>query len=252
MVLRMAIDANVRWSKATERRFGLPSEGGIWTSFSDTISELIRKQPDGAVALDLGGGRSCSYAKDVEPPGRIRIIAVDISPEELALNTDAAETRVADVAKHLPMPDASVDLITSRALLEHVDGVPAAIREMARVMRPGGTALHLVPCRYSIFGTAARVLPFGPLLRLTYKLAPWFREYNFGYKVHYDHCFPSALEREFLAAGFSSVELEVSWSCESFFLGLYPIYVLHACYEQILRRLGIRRLAAYTLVKAVR
>jgi ubiquinone/menaquinone biosynthesis C-methylase UbiE len=252
MVLRAAIDANVRWSKATGRRLRLPSEDDIWRSFKTTAAALIRAQHDGAVVLDLGGGRSCIYTKDVEPPGRMRIVAVDISPEELALNTDVAETRVADVAERLPMPDASVDLIMSRALLEHVDGVPAAIREMARVLRPGGSTLHLVPCRYSIFGIAARLLPFGPLLRLTYKFAPLFRNYNFGFDVRYDHCFPSALEREFRAAGFSNVELQISWACDSFFWGIYPIFVLHACYELLMRRLRIRRLAAYTIVKAVR
>lgn len=252
MVLRTATEANVRWSEATAARFGLPTEGSIWQTYKDTAAELIRAQPDGAVVLDLGGGRSCIYAKDVVPPGRIRIIAVDISSQELALNTDVAETRVADVAKQLPMPDASADLIMSRALLEHVADVPAAIREMARVLRPGGTTLHLVPCRYSIFGTAARLLPFGPLLRLTYKLAPWYRNYSFGFKVYYDRCFPSALESEFRAAGFAAVETQVCWACDNFFRGVYPVYVLHACYEQILRRLKIKRLAAYTIVKAVR
>jgi ubiquinone/menaquinone biosynthesis C-methylase UbiE len=252
MAIRTAIDANVKLSKATERRLRLPSEGLIWRVFNAEASALIQALPDGAVVLDLGGGRSCIYAKEVEPPGRVRLIAVDISAEELALNADVAETCVADVAHHLPMPDASTDLILSRALLEHVEGVPEAIREMARVLRPGGAALHLVPCRYSLFGTAARLLPFGPLLRLTFRLAPWFRQYAFGFPVHYDHCFPQALEREFMKAGFSKVELQLSWSCDSFFLGIYPLYVLHALYEQVVRRLGIRRLAAYVVVKAVR
>jgi SAM-dependent methyltransferase len=252
MSIRAIIDANVKLSKATERRLRIPSEGLIWQYFNTEAAGLIRALPDGAVALDLGGGRKCVYAKEVEPPDRVRFIAVDISPEELALNADVAETRVADVAKHLPMPDASVDLILSRALLEHVDGVPAAIRQMARVLRPGGVTLHLVPCRYSLFGTAARLLPFGPLLWLTLRLAPWFRNENFGFQVHYDHCFPSALEREFLAAGFSAVQLQVSWSCESFFVGIYPLYILQAFYERITRKLRIRRLAAYVVVKAVR
>jgi ubiquinone/menaquinone biosynthesis C-methylase UbiE len=252
MTIRAAIDANVKLSKATERRLRLPNEDLIWQTFTTDAAALIRALPDGAVVLDLGGGRSCRYAKAVEPPGRVKLIAVDISPEELALNTDVAETRVADVAEHLPMPDASVDLILSRALLEHVDGVRAAIREMARVLRPGSVALHLVPCRYSLFGTAARLLPFGPLVRLTYKLVPWFNDQNFGFAVHYDHCFPDALEREFLAAGFSDVQMQVSWSCEVFFRGIYPLYLLHALYEQVVRRLRIRRLAAYVIVKAVR
>lgn len=252
MTIRTAMNANAKLSKATERRLRLPSEDLIWDSFQAEAAALIRALPDGAVALDLGGGRCCIYANQVEPPDRIKLIAVNISPEELAMNADVAETCLADVAKNLPMPDASVDLILSRALLEHVDGVPAAIRHMARVLRPGGVALHLVPCRYSLFGTAARLLPFGPLLWLTYRVAPWFRDYNFGFRVHYDHCFPEALEREFLAAGFSRVQLQVSWSCEKFFVGVYPLYLLHTLYEQMVRRLRIRRLAAYVIVKAVR
>lgn len=251
-MLRSAIDANVKLCRATERRMRLPSEEQIWHFFETEAAALIRSLPDGAVALDLGGGSSCIYVKDVEPPGRIKIIAVDISPEELALNKDVSETKVADVAERLPMPDSSVDAILSRALLEHVDGVPAAIREMARVLRPGAATLHMVPCRYSLFGIGARLLPFRPLLWLTRALAPWFRQLNFGFEVHYDHCYPEALEREFLAAGFKEVELQLSWSCELFFLGVYPLYVLHAVYEQIVRRLRIRKFAAYVVIKAIR
>ena len=250
--IRAFVEANVTLSRATEQRWGLPGENLIWESFRSKAAELIRALPDGAVVLDLGGGASCSYADAVEPPGRIRLIAVDISAEELAQNTDVAETRVADVAKQLPMPDASVDLILSQALLEHVDGVPAAIRHMARVLKPGGASLHLVPGRNSLFGIAARLLPFGPLLRMTLRFAPWFQDYNFGFQVYYDHCYPQALEREFQAAGFSDVRMQISWSCEDFFVGVYPLYLLHALYEQLVRRLRLRRMAAYTVVHAVR
>jgi SAM-dependent methyltransferase len=249
--MRAVLDANVRLSRATERRLGLPSEATVWRSFSTEAAELVRALPDGAVAVDLGGGRMCRYAKEVQPPGRIRFIAVDISAEELALNTDVAETYVSDVAEELPLPDDSADLILSCALLEHVDGVPAAIQEMARVLRPGGISLHLVPCRYSLFGMAARLLPFKPLLWLTLKLAPWFADQSFGFSVHYDQCYPCALERQFRAAGFASVEQQFSWACEDFFTGIYPIYLLYAAYEQVVRRLGLRRLSAYTIVKAV-
>lgn len=252
MALNSLTEMNVRLSKATEQRLHLPAEGLIWLSFEAQSGELIRALPDGAVVLDLGGGRRCIYAGEVDPPGRVKLIAVDISPEELALNTDVDETRVADVSKQIPMQDASCDLILSRALLEHVAGVPEAAREMARVLHTGGTALHFVPCRYSIFGIAARLLPFGPLLRLTMKLAPWFRDEAFGFKIYYDHCYPSALERAFRAAGFKDVQTEVSWSCDAYFTGVYPLYLLHAAYEQIVRRLRIRRLAAYVIVRAVR
>lgn len=252
MAFHSVIEANVRFSRATGQRLHLPSEALVWDSFEAEVGAAIRALPDGAAVLDLGGGRNFFYAGEVDPPGRLKVIAVDISPAELALNKDVDETYVADVSKYIPLPDASVDLLMSKALLEHVDGVPAAIREMSRVLRPGATTLHLVPCRYSLFGMGARLLPFGPLLRLTLKLAPWFRNENFGFKVHYDHCYPGALEREFRTAGFSDVQLQVFWTCEKFFLGVYPIYLLYAAYEQVVRRLRIRRLAAYAIVRAVR
>ena len=251
MTMRAILDANVRWSQATERRLHLPNDGSLWQQFEEEAAALIRALPDGAVVLDLGGGRSCRYASAVEPSGRVRLIAVDISPEELALNADVSETCIADVAAGLPLPDASVDLILSRALLEHVDGVPQAIRHMARVLRPGGVALHLVPCRYSIFGTAARLLPFRPLLWATHRFIPWTRGVV-GFPVHYDHCYPQALEREFRAAGFAEVRLRWTWACTGYFIGFYPVFLLHAIYEQTVRRLGIRRLASYVMVRAVR
>jgi SAM-dependent methyltransferase len=42
----------------------------------------------------------------------------------------------------LPLPDASLDMIESRAVLEHVGNMSASAAEMARVLAPGGYAFH--------------------------------------------------------------------------------------------------------------
>ena len=251
MNLREVIDANVRWSEATEQRLGLPNDKTLWRQFEAEAAALIRALPDEAVVLDLGGGRRCVYASAVDPPGRIRLVAIDISAEELVLNSDVAETHVADIASGLPLPDGSVDLILSRALLEHVDGVQAAVQHMARVLKPGGVALHLVPCRYSLFGTAARLLPFKTLLWLTHKVMPETRD-HINFDVHYDDCYPQALMRDFRAAGFRKVQMRLTWACPDYFTAIYPLFLVYALYERIVRGLGIRRLAAYMMVKATR
>jgi ubiquinone/menaquinone biosynthesis C-methylase UbiE len=251
MTVRAVLDANVRWSQATEQRLNLPNDKALWREFEQEAAELIGSLPDGAVVLDLGGGRRCVYASAVRPPSRVRLIAVDVSAAELELNRDVAETYVADVATELPMPDKSVDLILSRALLEHVEGVPSAVRHMARVLKPGGVALHLVPCRYSLFATAARLLPFGLLLRLTHRVMPSTRGV-IGFPVHYDHCYPQALERELRAAGFTDVQFRLTWACPGYFEPIFPLFLVHAIYEQVTRGLKVRRLAAYLVVKAVR
>jgi SAM-dependent methyltransferase len=251
MVLRTVIDANVRWSRATEKHLRLQTDKTLWRQFEQEADEIFRSLPDGATVLDLGGGRRCVYAGSVQPRGRVKIIAVDVSPQELALNNDVSETMVADVAGGLPMPPASVDVVLSRALLEHVADVPAAIGHMARVLRPGGVALHLVPCRYSLFGIAARLLPFGPLVRLLHLVMPRTRG-QVEFSVHYDHCYPQALEAEFRVAGFSKVESWITWAQPGYFEAAYPAFLLHALYEWAVRRLRLRKLAAYTVIRATR
>jgi hypothetical protein len=129
--------------------------------------------------------------------------------------------------------------------------VPAAIGHMARALKPGGVTLHLVPCRFSLFGMAARILPFGPLLRLVHLVMPWTRG-QVEFPVHYDHCYPQALEREFRSAGFADVKTWITWASPGYFEAVYPLFLLHAAYEWVVRRLGLRALAAYTVVWAAR
>jgi SAM-dependent methyltransferase len=50
----------------------------------------------------------------------------------------------------LPLPDASFDLVYSHGVLHHVPDAARAIRELHRVLRPGGTALVMVYHRDSL------------------------------------------------------------------------------------------------------
>ena len=252
VILRTVINANIRLSQATNRLLNRPVGGDpLWGQFNVEADDLIRSLPDGSTVLDLGGGRNCAYAKAVEPPGRVRLVAVDISAEELAANTDVAETCVADVAAEIPMPDGSADVILSCTLLEHVDGVASAVLQMGRVIRTGGVTMHLVPGRYSLFGMAATVLPFGPLLRLQHALRPESKGVV-EFPVIYDDCWPQALERDFRQAGFSQVDTRIIWRQTDYFEPVYPLFLLSLIYERIIALLNLRKFAAYTVVRAVR
>lgn len=50
-------------------------------------------------------------------------------------------------AQRLPFPDGTFDLIVSWQTLEHVANLENSLAEMARVLRPGGTAIHIYPPR---------------------------------------------------------------------------------------------------------
>lgn len=245
------IAASVRMSLLIDRRGWVESDQPLWRQFERSVSDALHGVPDGGVFVDLGGGRTCVYEAAVPRHRGVLLVAVDISAEELAHNTVADVTKVADVAKGLPFANGEVDLLVSRVVLEHVDGVPEAIRHIHRVLKPGGRTIHFVPGRYATFALAARLLPFKPLLRLLHFAIPS----SVGvveFDVYYDRTDPVALERVFREAGFS--EVSISWTAAQadYFRPFLPAYVAVALYQWLVRALRIRRLAAYVIVDARR
>jgi demethylmenaquinone methyltransferase/2-methoxy-6-polyprenyl-1,4-benzoquinol methylase len=88
----------------------------------------------GAVALELIRRKGCS------------VVGLDQSAEMLVEARRRTRGRVELVegdAEHLPFPERSFDALTFTYLLRYVDDPAAALRELARVVRPGGTIAAL-------------------------------------------------------------------------------------------------------------
>ena len=107
-----------------------------------TLAEL---QP-GQTVLDLGsgGGIDCFLAaRQVGPAGRV--IGVDMTPAMLEkarqnkerLNADNVEFRLGEI-EHLPVADASVDVIISNCVINLSPDKPRVMSEAYRVLKPGG------------------------------------------------------------------------------------------------------------------
>ncbi len=60
---------------------------------------------------------------------------------------------VCGAGEHLPLPDASFDLVLSHEVLEHVQNDAETIREIVRVLRPGGRLALFCPNRGYPFET---------------------------------------------------------------------------------------------------
>ena len=249
-VIRRFIDANNRASSRTDDRLN-PDHGQLELVFDDTVDRALKDLPPGATVADLGAGRRSGFADCLPEHPTLKVVGVDISADELAQNQDVTEVRVANIVEEMPFGDGEVALVLSRCLLEHVDGVPDAVRHMSRVLAPGGSALHFVACRFSTFGTAARLLPFGFLLRLLHWVKPETKGWV-EFDVFYDHCYPAAMERLFYDAGFRQVQIKVEYSSTDFFFSFFPVYFLVAIYERMVRKMDARSLATHMMVYAQR
>jgi demethylmenaquinone methyltransferase / 2-methoxy-6-polyprenyl-1,4-benzoquinol methylase len=116
-------------------------QDGRWRDF---LVARIEAKPSDAV-LDVACGTASVGLELVHRYG-CSVVGVDQSAEMLA----AGRARVAAAglddritlresrAETLPFPDASFDALTFTYLLRYVDDVGATLRELARVVRPGG------------------------------------------------------------------------------------------------------------------
>jgi demethylmenaquinone methyltransferase / 2-methoxy-6-polyprenyl-1,4-benzoquinol methylase len=102
--------------------------------------------PPGGLVLDVASGTGL-LARELAVRKNLRVVALD--PSEPMLRTGLAITRAAALtdrlhavlarAEQLPFGDDLFDSVTFTYLLRYVDDPEGTMRELARVLRPGGT-----------------------------------------------------------------------------------------------------------------
>src|SRR5438067_4190935 len=96
----------------------------------------------GDLLLDLGCGTG-RHAREARRRGA-RVVALDLRMEDLR-STREGTLPVQGDALALPFPDSSFDCVIASEGLEHIPEDGAAIAELRRVLRPGGTLAVTVP-----------------------------------------------------------------------------------------------------------
>ena len=117
-----------------------------WRRF---LVSRVHAGPDDTV-LDVATGTAAVAIELVRRIG-CAVVALDQSPEMLAeAHRRVSAARLADrielvegTADHLPFEDASFDGLTFTYLLRYVDDPGRTLRELARVVRPGGSIASL-------------------------------------------------------------------------------------------------------------
>lgn len=145
------------------------AESGYWfeRALVPELRRFVAESGDReAVAVDFGCG-----LRPFEPylagfPGRT--VGLDVYPGE--------KVDVVYDGSRLPLATASVDLVFSSSVFEHVRDLDGALREIDRVLKPGGRLAAVVPFAIHVHGA-----PFD-----------YHRPTRFGWEDLLGRCFPGA------------------------------------------------------------
>lgn len=113
------------------------------------LKKKLQALPAGSRLLDAGAGelRNKAYCS------HLTYVSQDFRQYEglgdgVALQTGKWDTRHIDLVSDItaiPAPDASFDVVLCTEVLEHVPDPLAALRELVRLVRPGGTVIITAP-----------------------------------------------------------------------------------------------------------
>ena len=158
-----------RWLHVTRRDW-------IQEAIADCAEEMERgEHPDGAsppgpTALEVGPGSGVYLPILLEHFAQVT--AVDVEEAHLDdLRPRFPEVRILrDDITDSSLPDSAFDLVVCSEVVEHVPDSAAALREMYRVLRPGGRLILSTPQRYSPLELASKVAFLPGIVQLVRKI----------------------------------------------------------------------------------
>lgn len=130
---------------------------GEWRLFKIYFKDFVGKK---ILKLDLWNEVNNTSILDRAIENGLDVSAVDISPDLCRRALENFKQKgfhpnfvVGDIRK-IPLPTDYFDYLYTMGTIEHVPDPENAIREIHRVLKPGGIAVIGVPYRYDIFGRA--------------------------------------------------------------------------------------------------
>lgn len=130
----------------------------------------------------------------------------------------------------LPFEDGTFDLVFSRYVLEHVPDAGGFLREVYRVLKPGGSFLFLTPNKWHYVAIVSRCTP--------HTFHGWYnrlrgREETDTFPTVYRLNSRSAVRRHFTEAGFMEKELVMCECCPNYLTLSAPLFLLGVGFERL-------------------
>jgi ubiquinone/menaquinone biosynthesis C-methylase UbiE len=102
-------------------------------------------------------------------------VSIDLAQKNFAQNGLEADLRVMD-GEALTFPDNSFDVVYGHGVLQYTADAPQMVREMHRVLKPGGEAIFMVYNKYSWLNALSKLMK----VDLEHEDAPVLKKYSIG------------------------------------------------------------------------
>src|SRR4051794_38460690 len=138
-----------RGSRAWARAFSLVYDPSLWIGERAGLRALRREVLSGArgCTVEIGAGTGLNLAHYTDAVDELLLLEPDAAMrarlERRLRHIDRRASVIDAPAERLPLPDQSVDTVVSTLVLCTVDAPDAALREIARVLRPDGQLLFI-------------------------------------------------------------------------------------------------------------
>ncbi len=196
-----------------------------------------------SVLLDAGCGRGVPVLKKYLGRAK-RLIGV-----ELVSFTDVPpgiDTYNADLSA-IPVPDASVDLVMSRSVFEHLTDPQSVYTEFSRILRPGGAVVFLTANMWDYGTLVARLVPNRFHARIVKEVEGRAEEDTFP--TAYQTNTRAEVNRLAAAAGLTVESLEYLSQYPNYLMFNGGLFFLGMCYEKLISRFeSLRFLRGWILV----
>lgn len=157
-------------------------ENSAWDDSLVKLTKLVRERLTGKpVVLDFGCGRG-NFIIDELAGSFSEKIGFDVLQESVDGNKTCNRIIIGDTLK-LPLPDASVDVIVSLWVFEHLEKPAEALRDIHRVLKPGGFLAFVTPNKHSLLIRLRQLMSDGVAHRLLKIL--YGREEKDAFSVYY-------------------------------------------------------------------
>lgn len=136
-----------------DRAITLGHPSYVWRFGQDRRLNLVRKYVplEGATMLDLGCGLGL-YTRQLQRFSN-RVVGIDVEAPRVAQGAARVPGLLVARGEDLPFRDNTFDIVFSNEVLEHVDDDARTVREVVRVLKPGGHFVFFVPNRGYFFET---------------------------------------------------------------------------------------------------